>query len=77
MLCGKDEMKEKEEIVPKRNILFFLNVKEASLITASGKKVNSFLAINGHICNSQVLACFRNAGVNFLTDYMERKHLWV
>lgn len=42
-------MKEEEEILPKRNTLFFLKVKEATLIIVSTKKVNSVLGINEHI----------------------------
>lgn len=45
-------MKEKEEILPKRNILFFLKVKEATLIIVSAKNVNSVLGINEHISSS-------------------------
>lgn len=45
-------MKEEEEILPKRNTLFFLKVKEATLIIVSTKKVNSVLGINEHISSS-------------------------
>lgn len=42
-------MKEKEEILPKRNTLFFLKVKEATLVIVSAKKANSVLGINTSI----------------------------
>lgn len=47
-------MKEKEETLPKRNILFFLKVKEATLIIVSAKNANSVLGINEHISSSPV-----------------------
>lgn len=47
-------MKEKEEILPKRNTLFFLKVKEATLVIVSPKKENSVLGISERISRSPV-----------------------